>query len=89
MGPINMVRGALEYNLLEEQWKLAEEQSRAPKPRLTKVWRTFVSALDDLDKRGYPKPVVFTALLLILLWVLHSAGFDLKSALDLLKAIKQ
>jgi len=45
MGPINMVRGALEYNLLEEQWKLAEEQSRAPKPRLTKVWRTFVSAL--------------------------------------------
>lgn len=81
LGPINMVRGALERDLLEEQRKLAT-------PWLTKTWRSFVSTLDVLDKRGYLKPVVFTALALILLCVLHYAGFDLKSALDLLKAIK-
>jgi hypothetical protein len=47
-----------------------------------------VRTLDVLDKRGYLKPVVFTALALILLWVLHLAGFDLKPALELIKAIK-
>ncbi len=76
-----MVRGAVERQLLEEQ-------IRPPTPWLTKAWRACVSTLDVLDKRGYLKPVVFTGLALVLLWVLHLAGFDLKSALELVKAIK-
>jgi hypothetical protein len=85
---IQMLRGAAERNLADEQQKALEEQNRPPIPRSTRLWRIFTQTLDLLDKRGYLKPVVFTGLALLIIWVLHLAGFDFKTALEVYKSVK-
>lgn len=83
-----MLRGAADRHLKEEEQKEFEERNQPPIPLRIRSCNAFKRSVKLLHDTGYLKPIVWTVLIVIVIGCLHLFGFDLKTILEIIKAIR-